>query len=104
MTLLFSTLIQFVDKKYIAINEEIYVRVNFIKIIRTKIPEIDDMIQELVESPMVSETQTNFLELEKVNLLAQIDFEENRINQLKEEKELLKPEVENVFLGRLDSL
>ena len=42
MTLIFSTIIQLVDKKYLSIDEELYVRKNFVNILENK---KDDLIR-----------------------------------------------------------
>lgn len=100
MTILFSTLIQFVEKKFLMISEEIYVRKHFIKIINEKIPIIDSMIEE-VRSFNSNANQIDILNVEKIKLKMQIEFENTRISQLEEEKVDLRPEVDK-FLTFLE--
>lgn len=92
MTLVFSTLIQLFDKKFLVVDEEVYVRNNFIRILKEKTETIEGMITDLTSSnnPYVL-GQIEILLIEKNKMLLQISCEERGVERIKKEKEELSP-------------
>ena len=94
MTLIFSTIIQLVDKKYLSIDEELYVRKNFVNILENKKDELLDIISSLPTSIHLF-GQLDLLLVEKQKIIVQIEIEEKRIDILKKERVQLQPLVIN---------